>query len=285
MSFNVPTYSPRISSAALKSAETSLMRVQSPGVVLPAKQPANGAAMPIERQANGLYLPRDPGAAAVAQIGQDMSIRLAGLEQAMAALVQQMSPVERRNLTPELLAQAALSYQNFGFRPGLDNPTAPVIDGENGSIQGPVTLKTPLAATETIDTTPVALDLEVELPDDAQTQTGGARIIAALGLALMPSGASANLPAGYDIKSLKQALIDIGLVQVLIGTTVFAQYDAKDLVDTRFVQRVLEQPIRVQRGNYQAVKFKFITVSAPPAAAAATYNLDLNFTTYWPPVR
>lgn len=283
MSIIIPTM-PRLTQQALKNAQNNaLFAQQNPTVQLPAKVPyANGAPAPLP---SGLVLPQDPGQLAVAQIGQDMGRRLAGLEDSMAALLNQMSPVQRRQMTPELLAQMALSFQNFGFRPGTDNPTAPAIDGENGSIEGPVTLKTADAAATTIGTVPTDLSIEVALPDDAQTSTGGARIIAALGIVIMPSGAAANIPAGSTIQSLKDMFVDIGLVQVLVGSTIKAQYDVKDLIDTRFVQRVLEQPIRVQRGNYQAVKFRYVTVMPPAAAAASTYNVRVAFTTYWPPVR
>lgn len=278
MSYLVPVYNPRPAAGQLKNADQAMMRVQNPNVIL-----QNGQQQQYAQQASGLYVPA--GNAAVQRVNEDMRQRLQGLEQGMAAIASQLSPVSLQRITPELLAQQALAYQNFGFRPGLDNPIAPAIDAENGEIEGPVTLKTVPDSATTVGTSPTALSIEVALSEDDQTTTGGGRIISALGLALMPSGASANLPAGYTAESLKQALIDIGLVQVLIGSTIKAQYDAKDLTDTRFVQRVLEQPIRVQRGNYPAVKFRFVTVTPPPAAAASTYSLVPVFTSYWPPVR
>lgn len=286
MSFQVANYAPQPSAAALKSATAALMRAANPNVQVPSQQVGGfPAKVPYEQGANGLYVPSNPGQEALQQINAEMRARLAGLDQAMAQIAMQLSPVARQNLTPELLAQAALGYQNFGFRAGLDNPTAPPIDGENGEIEGPVVLKTIPSAAASIGTVPTALSIDAPLDNNDQTITGGGRLITAIGLALMPSGAAANLPSGYDAKSLKQALIDIGLVQVLIGTTIKAQYDAKDLIDTQFVQRILEQPIRVQRGNYQAISFRFVTVTPPPAAAASTYSLMPVFTTYWPPVR
>ncbi len=222
---------------------------------------------------------------AVAQIEQEFAARLDGIQNSMAQLVGQLSPAARQRITPDMLAQAALSYQNFSFRPGLDNPSAPPIDAENGSIEGPIVLKKYNTTPASIGTSPTALSIDIALEDSDQTTTGGGRMITALGLSLIPFGAAANLPAGYDAASLRDTLVALGLVQVLTGTTIKAQYDAKDLIDTQFVQRVLEQPIRVQRGNYPATTFRFTTVAPPPPAALSTYSLTVVFASYWPQIR
>lgn len=266
MSYIVPMNAfPRMT--RLKSASAA-MNANPYTADLPAKQPRNGN-----------------GANMVAQLERQVQERLGGLEASMAAVAEQLSPAARQRITPDVLANAALSYQNFSFRPGIDNPSGPPIDAENGSIEGPVVLKNFNSTPASIGTAPAALSISIPLLDSDQTLTGGGRMITALGLALAPTGDAADLPAGYDAKSLKSTLLDLGLVQVLTGATIKAQYDARDLYDTRFLQRVLEQPIRVQKGNYSATVFRFVTVAPPPAAAQNTYSLTVVFTSYWPPIR